>query len=117
MKFKVDENLPVEAGVILGDLNHDAHTVQGEGLQGCPDSSLYEVCIREGRILITLDLDFSDIRVYEPGSTPGIIVIRTYRQDRPYILQKITELCDILKRESIQGKLWIVEDERIRIRE
>ena len=34
MKFKIDENLPVEAAELLRDAGHDAHTVGEESLTG-----------------------------------------------------------------------------------
>jgi predicted nuclease of predicted toxin-antitoxin system len=59
MKFKLDENLPLAAADV------------------CPD---------EERILVTLDLDFDDIRVYSPKSYSGIIVLRLQRQDAGNVL-------------------------------
>jgi hypothetical protein len=36
----------------------------------------HRFCKREGRILLTLDLDLSDIRAYLPEEFPGILVLR-----------------------------------------
>lgn len=36
MKIKLDENLPGSLAVSLGNLGHDVHTTQGEGLAGRP---------------------------------------------------------------------------------
>ncbi len=66
MKFKVDENLPVEAADLLRADGHEADTVQEEGLAGAEDEALSERIRLEGRAIITLDLDFSDIRAYPP---------------------------------------------------
>lgn len=43
MKFKVDENLPVEAATILREAGHDALTVHDQGLRGAFDPKLREV--------------------------------------------------------------------------
>ncbi len=45
-------------------------------LVGTSDRHLSEVCKSEGRIFVTLDLDFADIRTYPPDEHPGIIVLR-----------------------------------------
>jgi predicted nuclease of predicted toxin-antitoxin system len=37
----------------------------------------HRFCTHEGRILLTLDLDFSDIRAYLPEEFPGILVLRS----------------------------------------
>ena len=61
MKFKVDENLPTEIAALLRSANHDAITVTDQGLSSANDNTIMDVCSNEGRVLITLDLDFSDI--------------------------------------------------------
>ena len=40
MRFKLDENLPVELVTDLRDLGHDADTVAGEGLRGAADPAV-----------------------------------------------------------------------------
>jgi len=61
-------------------LGHDAHTVADEQLSGASDQTLLQACRTEGKNLITLDLDFSDIRAYAPGTDPGIWVLRPPKQ-------------------------------------
>lgn len=62
MEFKVDENLPTEVADLLRQVGYDAVTVLEEHLGGASDSDIVSVCQKEGRILITLDTDFADIR-------------------------------------------------------
>ncbi len=73
-KFKIDENLPIEAAKIFKRFGYDAETVLDEGLQGSSDDELFLICKKENRILVTFDLDFSDVRTYSPGAHPGVIV-------------------------------------------
>lgn len=49
MRFKVDQNLPVEVAVALRAAGHDAHTVYEEQLAGTPDPELGAIIQREGR--------------------------------------------------------------------
>ena len=53
MRFKLDENLPVEAADILQQAGHNAETVHAEQLAGINDQRLSIVCQEEQRILIT----------------------------------------------------------------
>lgn len=76
LRFKCDENVLRDAATLLRVNGHDVHTVQEEQLAGEADPTIAAVCHREGRLLITLDLDFADVRQYPPGEWPGIIVIR-----------------------------------------
>lgn len=115
MKFKVDENLPVEVVKLLEDNGHNAVTVLEQNLGGEPDSRIAEVCQKEKRALITLDTDFSDIRTYSPDEFYGLIVLRLKKQDKLYVLSAVSRLINILLREPLQRHLWIVEERRVRI--
>lgn len=116
MRCKLDENLPVEAGDLLSSGGHECHTVFYEQLAGARDASLYERCRREGRVLVTLDLDFADIRAYPPEESPGIIVLRPEEPDRDRVLQLVRQVLPAMDREPVAQSLWIVEESRIRIR-
>jgi predicted nuclease of predicted toxin-antitoxin system len=72
MKIKLDENLPDGLAVVLNDLGHDTQTVRDEDLTGREDFVLWGVVQREGRFLITQDLDFSDARKFSLGTHFGI---------------------------------------------
>jgi len=61
LKFKVDENLLVECAESLRAAGYDAETVSAEALSGSQDAVLFDHCMKEERILITLDLDFGCI--------------------------------------------------------
>lgn len=116
MRFKVDENLPVEAAEILRDSGHDAVTVLEQQLRGSADSHLAALCKQEGRALVTLDMDFADIRAYPPADLPGLILLRLARQDKPNVLSALARLIQVLHAEPLAGTLWIVEENRVRIR-
>jgi hypothetical protein len=45
--------------------------------------------VQEGHVLVTLDADFEDLKPYPPEESPGIIVLRMTRQDKPRILATI----------------------------
>lgn len=116
MRFKIDENLPQEMAQLLNESGHDAATVFGQALSGEKDPALLEVCRTEGRVLVTLDLDFANIQAYPPTSTNGIVVLRLVRQDKPWVLEVMGRLIPAFETHPLSGKLWIVEDDRIRIR-
>jgi predicted nuclease of predicted toxin-antitoxin system len=68
MKVKLDENLPLQIALELHARKHDVHTVGQEGLTGHGDADIWQAAQREGRLLITQDLDFSDTRKFQPGA-------------------------------------------------
>ncbi|HEV3073865.1 MAG TPA: DUF5615 family PIN-like protein [Thermoanaerobaculia bacterium] len=53
----------------------------GEQLSGSTDELLWSRVVADGRLLITLDLDFSDVRRFRPGTHPGILLIRARSWD------------------------------------
>jgi predicted nuclease of predicted toxin-antitoxin system len=116
VRFKVDQNLPVEIADALRDAGHDAHTVYEEELAGTPDPQLSVILRSEGRGLVTLDLGFGDIRNYPPRDYQGIVILRPSSQDKPAVLRLFSAVVPMLEREPIVGRLWIVDDQRIRMR-
>ena len=116
MKFKIDENLPLEAAQTLRESGHDVFTVYAEQLIGIHDEHLAGVCKSEGRALITLDLHFADIRSYPPSEFHGLIVLRLARQDKSHVLGVLRGMTKLLDSEILNGKLWIVDEERVRVR-
>ncbi len=117
MRFKIDENLPVEIMEMLITGGHDAVSVVAQSLGGADDPEVATICNSENRCLVTLDTDFSDIRVYPPGSHPGIIVFRLAKQDKQSILAVTSRLLVTLESRALEGALWIVDEQRIRVRE
>jgi predicted nuclease of predicted toxin-antitoxin system len=114
--FKIDENLPVEVAEMLRSAGHDAMTVIDQEMKGWMDPDIAQVCRSEVRTLISLDADFADVRTYPPQDYPGILVLRLKRQDKPRILKAFTRALRMLPLEPIVGRLWIVEEEKVRIR-
>lgn len=116
MKFKIDENLPIEAAALLNQAGYDTGTVYDQNLAGEADSTIAAICQAEKRAIVTLDLDFADIRAYPPKQYSGLIVLRLNQQDKPYVLKIVERLIKALSTETLTGHLWIIDEKRIRIR-
>ena len=116
-RFKLDENLPRDAEALLREAGHDVHTVLAEYLGGNIDPRVFDASQAENRILVTFDLDFSDIRVYPPASHKGIWVLRPHTQSIDNTLALLRSALVVLGTEQTQERLWIIEPERVRIRE
>jgi predicted nuclease of predicted toxin-antitoxin system len=76
MKLKLDENLSRHLKPPLTRLGHDVLTAADENLLSCSDTEIAAAALREERMLLTLDVEFADLRKYPPGSHPGIILFR-----------------------------------------
>ena len=117
MRFKLDENMPGRARERLESRGWDLHDVHQEGLGAGLDEAVQAACEREDRVLVTLDTDFADTRRYDPGRSPGVIVLRPRDQSILSVLQCLDGAIRALGTQPIRASLWIVESERLRIRD
>ena len=116
MKFKLDENFGTRTQRLFHAAGHEVQTVREEGLQGCSDQHLYEVCCVEQRCLVTLDLDFANVMCFPPAETNGIVVVRVPRNPSLALLEQlIRQFLQAFTQMSVEKRLWIVEVGRIRI--
>jgi predicted nuclease of predicted toxin-antitoxin system len=116
MRFKVDENLPVELADVPRAAGHEADTVEGEGLTGSPDSDLLARVRMEGRAILTMDKGIADIRSYPPADYGGIILLRPQTLGRRAILAFVQRHLAALLQFELKGKLLVVSDVGIRSR-
>jgi predicted nuclease of predicted toxin-antitoxin system len=114
--LKFDENLPFALVALARERGFDALSVADQGLGGAPDDRVAAVCAGEGRVLVTLDLDFGDIRRYVPERHAGLVVLRVARQDAPHLTDVLRRVLDELQRRSPAGQLWVVDESAIRVR-
>ncbi len=118
MKFKLDENLGRRTIDLFAGRGYDVCTVHQEGLSGAADARLFEVCARESRCLVTLDLDFSDVIRFPPRRSAGIVVIRVPWNPSLELLKKmVSNFLNAPNLEEVRHNLWIVEPGRLRIRQ
>lgn len=117
MRFKLDENLPADASHRLREAGFDAMSVLDQGMGGADDRDLAKVCISEERVFLTFDTDFANIRAYPPVAHAGLIVFRLLTQEKNHLLSVLEKLITAFEAASPTGQLWIVEEDRIRIRE
>lgn len=115
MRFKLDENLPLAAAIVLRSHGHDVVSVLDQVASGSSDAIIAEMVRRESRILLTLDLDFADIRAYRPSDYAGILVLRPRELNAAAVLVLVERLVLAFETRSPIGCLWIVEHDRIRI--
>ena len=116
MRIKLDENLPVQIKCLFVESGHNTDTVVEEGLGGAPDARVAAACIGDERVLVTLDLDFSDIRTYIRLRNAPVSSCSGFLAARDALLEVPAGLIERMEESFAKGQLWIVEDTRVRIR-
>ena len=116
MKFKLDENLPLQIAAEIRARMHDVDTVGEEDLTGRLDVDIWQAAQREGRILITQDLDFSDTRKFQPGTHHGIVLIRLQSPSRRNLIIRATELFEAENVSGWAGCFVVVTERKIRVK-
>jgi len=96
MKLLLDADIPRSFLYKLRDEGFDVADARDMSGQPIPDETIFSLAAKERRILITRDLDFSNILHYPPVKSSGIIVLRTH------LLSK-EEMFQILKQALKQG--------------
>lgn len=113
--IKLDENVADAVANVLREAGHDVALARDEGLAGANDEGIFAHAVAEGRALVTFDLDFSDIRRHPPAGTPGIVVLRLRDQTLKPVRRTAGVLATLLTDEPLRGRLWILDEHRLRI--
>jgi predicted nuclease of predicted toxin-antitoxin system len=116
-QIKLDENFPTGFTSVFEAGGIDASSVLKQNISGTDDDHLYQLCIKEKRIIVTFDLDFANIIRYPSATTSGIIVCRIRQR---ITLEDIKVLCEklvgIINSTDLENNLVIVDGNKLRIR-
>ena len=111
MKFKIDENLPVDLVVDLHQAGHDADTVLDENLSGANDLTVVAAALREAR-----DKGIASLIQHPVKTHAGVILFRPGASVRSAVLAFIrSRLAELLILE-LANRVTVVSEGRIRVR-
>lgn len=116
MRVKLDENVPASALVPLSDAGVDVDTVADEGLIGADDPAVLVAASREGRVVVTMDRGFGDVRAYPPGSHSGIVVLRMDRQTPRRVAEAVRKLVATVELAALAGCVSVWRHGELRVR-
>ena len=104
MKILVDENIPRMTVNRLRELGHDVRDIRGSSDQGMADAALWDIAVREGRLLITTDKGFTE---YRTTNHNGILIVRLRRPNRLKIHQSVMRAMEQFAEAEWRGLLVV----------
>ena len=116
MRVKLDENVPVSVLDPLSEAGADVDTVGDEGLVGADDAAVLATASREGRVVMTMDRGFGDVRAYPPGSHGGIVVLRRDQQTPRRVSKAVKQLVATVELAALAGCVSVWRDGDLRVR-
>jgi len=115
--MKVLLDMPVSSLLlsVLDTYGHEGVHAHQIGQDRASDRELLEIARREGRIVITADLDFPRLLALSSAEGPGLILFRGGNYSD-------TEMCELLERvlqevvpDVLENSICVVDKRRIRI--
>jgi predicted nuclease of predicted toxin-antitoxin system len=114
----LDQNVPMGVANWLRQARSGwtVHHVNELGYQGREDVFLFRWAQRHGAVVVTFDEDFADARTYPLGSHRGIVRLRIWPTTTEWTIAAMERLLDLLPPEQWAGRLIIVDNRKIRVR-
>jgi predicted nuclease of predicted toxin-antitoxin system len=116
ISVKLDENLGRSAVEVLRAAGYPTERATDEGLSGAKDPLVWQHVCQEGRFFITLDLDFSDVRRFPPGTHPGLLLLRPKNRSRDAVLHVLKRVLQEHPLGNLAGCLAVADEHRTRLR-
>jgi predicted nuclease of predicted toxin-antitoxin system len=120
LQFLADHCVPNSVIQTLRDANHDVLRLRDILPVESPDGIVIAEALDLGKILLTLNGDFADIVTYPPAKYKGIVALQVHNHPEiiPRLLARLNAYLSAQpSMEDYRGKLFVVEVNRIRIRE
>ncbi len=116
MKFLADMGVSMTVVQRLRESGYDAIHLREEGLQRFPDPDILEKARQEERIILTFDLDFSDLLAASADRLPSVIIFRLQNTTPPFVSSRLLAVLLECTEELATGAIVTVQDSRYRLR-
>lgn len=116
MRFLVDVCVDVRVAVWLREQGYDAIHLRELGLQRLPNGSIFSKAATENRIVLTFDLDFSEIIALSHGQKADVIVLRLRDTRHRHVIERLSRVLPGLEEKFGQGAIVMLEEHRYRIK-
>jgi len=116
MKFLADMGVAWRIVAWLRHNKHDAVHLRELNLSRMPDDEIFAKAGRDGRIILTFDLDFGDIAAASGKKIPSVITFRLRNTRTPHVIERLRKVLNDSGEALQKGVIVTVEETRHRIR-
>lgn len=116
LRIKVDEDLPPVIADLLRNRGYEASTVVEQLMGGYKDAQLWKAVQAEGKLLITADKGFANIREHPPGTHAGVLLLRPDEDGIRPMLDLIHTVLSTFELEALAGTIAVASPRGIRLR-
>jgi predicted nuclease of predicted toxin-antitoxin system len=116
MKIFADECVYAITTKTLREWGHDVETAQEAGLSGHEDNELLQYATSQNRILISIDMDFSNAFRFIPSSHSGIIILKIRPATIEDVHQVLRQLLESFSEDKLRKSLVMVDRTKYRVR-
>ena len=117
MRFLADMGISHRVVAWLRDEGHDATHLRDEALQRLPDGEIFTKAAHEHRIILTWNLDFSEIlALSSERHTVSAVVFRLMNTRTDNAIQRLERVLSESEQDLVEGAIVSVEDSRHRVR-
>ncbi|MEH2169107.1 MAG: DUF5615 family PIN-like protein [Nostoc sp.] len=116
MKFLADMGISLSTVTWLRSDGYDVVHLHDEALQRLPDDEILIKARTEGRILLTIDLDFAQILAVSGDSLPSVILFRLGNDNYDAINERFTTVLSECQKDLDVGAIVSVSNETFRVR-
>ena len=116
MKFLADMGISLRTVAWLRDAGYDVIHLREQGLQKLPDEDILAKAKKEGRVVLTVDLDFSQLLAMSGESLPSVILFRLGNENYNLINQSLSEVVGQCTEDLEAGAIISVSDKAFRVR-
>lgn len=117
MRILADVHIRPATVQYLNSLGHDAIRSSDVLPEEAPDQEIIETAVAIDRVILTEDLDFTDIIAITGASRPSLINLRLTDASADYVNRVLETVLPGLEEFVTTGIIATVEDGRVRIRE
>jgi predicted nuclease of predicted toxin-antitoxin system len=115
MKFLLDMPVSPSLAGVLRDLGHEGVHAHQIGKDRAPDEELLEIARREGRVIITADLDFPRLMALSLAAGPGLILFRGGDYSDKEMADLLNRVLGCVPAETVEKSVCVVDPKRIRV--